>query len=103
MHPYLKIVNPYSGRKVLINGKLSKKILQNYFDILKGGASKFGKKKPNACILFLAEETYYMGKLHKVYTEILVKPIKSRIVKGDEMVLFETTHKNSYDIENDII
>ena len=36
---FQKIVNPETGRKVSINGKLGKKILSNYLYILRGGTS----------------------------------------------------------------
>ena len=36
---YSKIINPETNRKVSINSKLGRKILTNYWSILKGGAS----------------------------------------------------------------
>ena len=35
---YSKIINPETGRKVAINGKLGKTILRNYITVLQGGA-----------------------------------------------------------------
>ena len=35
---YDKIMNPKTGRKVNINGKLGRQILRNYLDVLQGGA-----------------------------------------------------------------
>ena len=37
---YNKIVNPITGRKVNVNGKLGKKILLNYINLLRGGNGK---------------------------------------------------------------
>ena len=36
---YSKIVNPSTGRKVNISSRLGRKILKNYLQVLKGGAS----------------------------------------------------------------
>ena len=38
MNLYSKIVNPVTGRKVLVNSRLGKKILRQYLEILIGGA-----------------------------------------------------------------
>ena len=35
---YSKIVNPATGRKVSITGRLGKTILKKYFNVLNGGA-----------------------------------------------------------------
>ena len=37
---YSKIINPETGRKVAINGKLGKTILRNYMSVLSGGSSR---------------------------------------------------------------
>ena len=37
---YSKIINPETGRKVSINGRLGKEILQRYINVLVGGSSK---------------------------------------------------------------
>lgn len=39
---YSKIVNPTTGRKVLVNSRLGKKILRQYLEILTGGAGPDG-------------------------------------------------------------
>ena len=44
---YDKIVNPKTGRKVNINGKLGRQILRNYLDVLQGGAPN---QLPNSAI-----------------------------------------------------
>ena len=42
---YSKIINPETGRKVAINGKLGKTILRNYMFVLNGGSSSKGAAK----------------------------------------------------------
>ena len=43
---YSKIINPKTGRKVNVNGKLGKSIIRNYLVFLNGG--EFGKKTKEA-------------------------------------------------------
>ena len=43
---YSKIINPKTGRKVNVNGKLGKSIIRNYLVFLNGG--EFGEKTKEA-------------------------------------------------------
>ena len=42
---YSKIVNPNTGRKVLVNSRLGKKIVRQYLEILTGGAGAYAMKQ----------------------------------------------------------
>ena len=62
---YSKIINPETGRKVDANGKLGRKILNNYLNILKGGASQDEKNFKIWQYNILAREyTKYNSKFH---------------------------------------
>ena len=41
---YSKIINPLTGRKVSITGKLGKTVLRNYLQVLIGGAAAVWQK-----------------------------------------------------------
>ena len=43
---YSKIVNPKTGRKVSISGRLGREILKQYLNVLTGGTPKKAKKHP---------------------------------------------------------
>ena len=43
---YSKIINPLTGRKVSITGKLGKTVLRNYLQVLIGGAAAYGRRAP---------------------------------------------------------
>ena len=42
---YKKIINPETGRKVSINGKLGKTILRHYINVLQGGVTATKKSR----------------------------------------------------------
>jgi len=74
---YSKIINPDTGRKVSINGKIGRNVLRNYLNILKGGLPEKGEK---ICIDNKLEEVEKtMDNLHGEY--IFIKKNGGQISK----------------------
>ena len=69
---YSKIVNPKTGRKVSITGRIGKTILRNYFNVLNGGSARDATLNPD-----------YLTGLSNI--TISVKSARNE-VKGDFMI-----------------
>ena len=62
---YSKIVNPKTGRKVSITGRLGKTILRNYFNVLNGGSARDATLTPDF-LVGLSNITISVMSLNKV-------------------------------------
>ena len=95
---YSKIINPLTGRKVSIYGKLGKTILKNYLRVLRGGAS--GLRSSKTKILQIATpnmEGYTYHKRADTYSDLeetINKAEKS--LKPDNIIIFKMVYPDNY-------